>query len=343
MLEPGPEHLPDLIAVWSYYVLSDLDRADVISAERRRIGGGGRDEPPNELFTGYNRYFRGDFAGAVADLESYLDSDYARRPETSSQWPLPNDPSVAAWGLLAVAAHLTGDPVAAQTAIVNAEARAANLPFPVGPFSMGYAKAYACFVSLQAVDYEAADAEVAELLELAERHGFVFWTLYGHLQNAIATLRPGGMGDPDVVTQALALFRIAGGEVYVPGFLTEIAQHLLERGDLDRARAALGEAEAITRRSGARFWAAETARVLGGCRLAAGDTGGVEELRVAADLAGRQRAVVFELRARIALARVVGGRERTDELTRLVDAFGDRPGPPELDAARQLLSGQPLR
>lgn len=344
MLEPGPEHLRDLIAVWSYYLLKgDLGRAeDVISVERRRIGGGGPDEPPNEVFTGYNRYFRGDVAGAVADLESYLDSDYARQPESSSHWPLPNDPTVAAWALLALAVYLRGDPVAARSANANAAARAATLPFPLGPFSMAYAKAYGCLVSLLAADYEAADADVAELLELAERHGFMFFTLYGHLQNTIATLRPGGTGHPDAVMQALALWRIAGGELYVPAFLTEIAQHLLGSGDLDGARASLREAEAISGRSGARYWAAETARVLGECRLAAGDPAGVEDLLVAADLADRQGALVFELRARLALGRAVGGHRETDELAGLVDAFGDRPGPPELDAARQLLSSQPL-
>ena len=46
MLEPGTEHLPDLIAVWSYYVLKgDLDRADdVIAADRGRVTGA-PDEP----------------------------------------------------------------------------------------------------------------------------------------------------------------------------------------------------------------------------------------------------------------------------------------------------------
>ena len=82
MLEPGTEHLPDLIAVWSYYVLKgDLDRADdVIAADRGRVVGA-PDEPPNELFTGFNRFFRGDFDAAHADHEAYLASDYGRRPE----------------------------------------------------------------------------------------------------------------------------------------------------------------------------------------------------------------------------------------------------------------------
>ena len=267
MLEPGPEHLPDLIPVWSYYLLKgDLRRAEeVISVERRRNGGHEPEEPPDELFTAFNRYFRGDVGGAVADLESYLDSDYARRQETSSQWPLPNDPTVAAWALLSLAVHLSGDPAAARTAITDAEARAAELPFPWGPFSMAYAKAYGCLIGLLAGDYEAADADVAELLELAERHGFMFFTLYGQLQNTISTLRPQAEApDPETVTQALALWRVAGGELWVPSFLTRIAEYQLEGGDPDAARASLREADAISGRSGARYWAAETARVLWG-------------------------------------------------------------------------------
>ncbi|HEX6227954.1 MAG TPA: adenylate/guanylate cyclase domain-containing protein [Solirubrobacterales bacterium] len=343
-LEPGPEHLPDLILVWTYYLLKgDLGRAEeMISVERRRIGAGGPDEPPDELFTAFNRYFRGDVAGAVADLQSYLDSDFAQQAGTPSRWPLPNDPTVAAWALLSLATHLSGDPVAARGAIASAESRAAGLPFPWGPFSMAYAKAYGCLIELLAGDYEAADAEVAELLELAERHGFMFFTLYGQLQNTIATLRQGGAAEADAVTQALALWRIAGGELWVPAFLTEVAKYQLEGGELDSARSALREAEAISRRSGAGYWGAETARVLGETRLAAGDAAGVEELRRAVELAEQQGARVFELRARTSLSRAVGGQE-CDRLAGLVDAFGDRAGPPELAAARQVLSGEPRR
>ncbi len=344
-LEPGPEHLPDLIPVWSYYLLKgDLGRAEeVISVERRRIGVEGPDETPDELFTAFNHYFRGDVAAAVADLESYLDSDYAQQPGKPSQWPLPNDPTVAAWALLSLAVHLKGDPGAAHDAIVSAERRAAGLPFPWGPFSTAYAKAYGCLIGLLAGDYEAADTDVAELLEVADRHGFMFFTLYGQLQNTIATMRPGGTADAEAVTQALALWRIAGGELWVPAFLTEIAKHQLDGGDLDGARASLREAKAISGRSGAHYWAAETARVLGESRLAAGEPAGVEDLREAVELAARQGAVVFELRARTASIRAVQDREGFDQLAGLVDAFGDRPGPPELAAARQVLSGGPRR
>ena len=342
LLQPGPEHLPDLIAVWSYYLLKgDLGRAEeVISVERRRIGGSRPDEPPDELFTAFNLYFRGDVTEAVTDLEKYLDSDYAQQELTPSNWPLPNDPTVAAWALLSLAAHLGGDPAAAGRAIAKAESRASGLPFPWGPFSMAYAKAYGCLVGLLADDYEAADADVAELLELAERHGFMFFTLYGHLQNTIAALRADRTATTDAVTQALAVWRIAGGELWVPAFLTEIAKHRLQGGHLDEVRSSLREAEAISSRSGARYWAAETARISGECRLAAGDGAGVDDLRQAVELAAGQGALVFELRARTALSRAVEGRDELAGLAELVDTFGDRPGPPELAAARQVISGQ---
>ncbi len=344
-LDPGPEHMPDLIPVWSYYLLKgDLGRAEeVVSVERRRIGGGGVDEPPKELFTGFNRYFRGDIVGAVDDLESYLDSDYARQPGISPQWPLPNDPTVAARMLFSIAVHLSGDPTAAREAIADAEARASELPFPWGPFSMAYAKAYGILVRKLAGDHEAADAETAELLELAERHGFMFFILHAQLQTAIAALRRGETREVGAITQALALWRIAGGEVWVPSILTEIARDQLGGGDLDGARASLREAEAIGGRSGARFWAPETARALGEARLASGDEGGVEDLRAAAELSAEQGSLVFELRARTALTGAVAGREDLDRLAGLVDSFGDRTGPPELAAARKALSGEPPR
>jgi class 3 adenylate cyclase/tetratricopeptide (TPR) repeat protein len=344
MLEPGPEHAPDLIPMWSYYLLKgDLGRAEEVISVKRRQGVDGPDEPPDELFTGFNRYFRGDVSGAVSDLESYLDSDYAREPGTSSRWPLPNDPTVAAWALLSLPVYLRGDTAAARSAIANAEDRAAKLSFPWGPFSMGWAKAYGCLIGVMAGDYEAADADVAELSELAERHGFMLWTLYGQLQDAVATLRPGATADVDAVTQALALWRIAGGELWVPSFLTGIAEYQLRSGDLDGARASVREAEAISSRSGAHYWAAETARVLGESKLAAGDAAGIEHLREAVELAARQGALAFELRSRTALSCAVRGREELGELASLVERFGERPGPPELAFARELLSGGPPR
>jgi ATP/maltotriose-dependent transcriptional regulator MalT len=245
--------------------------------------------------------------------------------------------------MLSIAVHLSGDPTAARDAIAEAEARAAELPFPWGPFSMAYAKTYGGLVLLLAGEYEAADADTAELLELAERHGFTFFIFHAQLQAAIAALRRGETREVEAITQALALWRIAGGEVWVPSFLTEIARHQLGGGDLDGARASLREAEAISGRSGARYWAPETARVLGEARLACGDEGGVEDLRAAAELAAEQGSLVFELRARTALSGAVAGREDLDRLAGLVDSFGDRTGPPEVAAARQALSGEPPR
>ena len=302
MLEPGTEHLPDLIAVWSYYVLKgDLDRADdVIAADRGRVGA--PDEPPNELFTGFNRFFRGDFDAAHADHEAYLASGYGRRPGTHPAWPLPSDPTATSWALLALTIELRGEPDRAAEAIAAAKARAMALPFPWGPFSQAFVGAYACLLAILVRDYPAADAEVTGLLAVSERHGFVFFTLYGQLQRAIATLRPGGSADLDTVDQALALWRMVGADLWLPGFLTEIAEHRLRRGDLDGAREFIRDAEAITEQSGARYWAAETTRVRGECRLAAGDAGGADDLRAAADLAARQGAVLFERRAQTALS-----------------------------------------
>lgn len=344
-LEASPEHLPDLIPVWSYYVLKgDLDRAEeVIPGEHRRMASGGPDEPPEEAFTGHNRFFRGDIVGAVADLRSYLDSPFAERAGMPVRWQAPNDPTVAAWTLFSIAVHISGDHSAAVDAIAKANARATSLPFPWGPFSVAYAKAYGCLVSLLAGDYETADGDVTDLLEVAERHGFMLFTVYGQLQQRIAAVREGATEKAEAVTQALALWRVASGELWVPAFLTETARHQLKGRDLDGARASLREAEAISGRTGAPFWAAETARVLGEARLAAGDPGGVDDLRGAVELAARQGALVFELRARTALNRLGAGRRERDRLAELIERLGERPNLPELTEARELLAGERLR
>ncbi|HEY7456126.1 MAG TPA: AAA family ATPase [Solirubrobacterales bacterium] len=343
-LEAGPEHLADLIPVWSYYLLKgDLGRAEEVLAVAPQPLGGGLDEPPRELFTGFGHFFRGDVAAVVTDLGAYLDSDYARQPQVPLRWPLANDPTVAAGTLISIALYLGGDPSGARCAIEEGEARATALPFPWGPFSVAYAKAYGCLVGVLSGEYETADADIEAMLELADRHGFMFFTLFGQVQSEIARLRTGQAEGAEAVTQALALWRIAGGEMWIPAFLTEIATHQLGAGDTGGARASLREAEAICARTGARFWAAETERVHAEVKLAAGDAAGVDSLRAAAELAARQGALVFELRARTGLARAVGGRRERDELTALAARAGEGSDLPELAAARAALAGERSR
>ena len=92
-----------------------------------------------------------------------------------------------------------------------------------------------------------------------------------------------------------------------------IAQVKLLRGDLDAAEAQVRMAARLADGTGAHFWSAEIKRLDGLIALAKDPTSsrGLELCREAAQLAERQGARVFELRARLSLC------ERSDDPTDL--------------------------
>ena len=77
-------------------------------------------------------------------------------------------------------------------------------------------------------------------------------------------------------------------------------------GRIDDALGSLDQALAVATATGSEFYSAEALRMRGELRANAGDAGGIADIEHALDLARRQEARAFELRAALSLARVPG-------------------------------------
>jgi class 3 adenylate cyclase len=336
-LAPRPEHLPSVIGAWSYYVADgQLDRADEIESVERRRGATAPDSIPDVAGWALTRFFRGDFVTARGEMEELIAS-YEDLWEVPEEWPLPNDPMSAVEAHLALVLWILGWPVGARAAMGRAKARAERLAFPHGPFTLAYV------MSLQAILHRlegssgAAAEEAEELLRLSERHGFRFWSMTGNLNAAIGAADRGEPEGLDRLAVALTVWRAAGAALWTPYLLTEQGARLLAADEVNGAIECLDEAAALAERTKACYFLAETLRLRGVSRLRLGDDAGSDDLENAADVARRQGAKAFELRARMSAYDHTADTAARTALEDLLESFDDASGLAELSHARAKL------
>ena len=104
-------------------------------------------------------------------------------------------------------------------------------------------------------------------LEVAERHGFTFWTIVGGFYDAYRELRAGVDGAGERAPMALDAARRWACSVWLPSFLAAVAAVALRRGDADGRRPRLASRpRGRGRLTGAHYWSAELARHEGEAR-----------------------------------------------------------------------------
>ena len=147
-----PEVLPSLIAIWAYWLTSgDLSTArgliDRLS-EMVRQPAFSWFEPEVESCAGWLDFYQGDLDSARAHLERGTAGFLARPADqmVSPFWPLPNDPIAVSEIALACVSTLQGEPDEAQRWEREAVARAEEIGFPHGPFSLAFVKTYAAWI-----------------------------------------------------------------------------------------------------------------------------------------------------------------------------------------------------
>ncbi|MGH7302593.1 MAG: AAA family ATPase, partial [Candidatus Rokuibacteriota bacterium] len=138
-----------------------------------------------------------------------------------------------------------------------------------------------------------------------------------------------GEGDAAIaqIRRGLAAYRSTGAHLFVPYFLSLLARACLKTGRPQEGLRAIGEALERARSTGERVWEAELVRLQGELRLAASPHDVAEVLdcfRRAIEIARRQAARAWELRAASSLARLLVADGRRDEARRTVGGVYDR-------------------
>jgi predicted ATPase len=283
--------------------------------------------------------------GALPAARTHLEEGIARYTPDQRRalvFRIGQDPGVACRAYTALILWLLGYPAQALAHLHDALALAHELSHP---FSLAWVRCWAAFFyqvhrDVPAV-YEQADAAVA----LSTEQGFTQWVAAGTSLRGWA-LAMQGQGEEGLtqVRQGIIACRATGTVLLVPCYCTMLADVCAHLGHIEDGLQALAEAHALVEQHEERFWEAEIYRLRGVLLLRQTGTSRAEAeawFQRALDVARRQQAKSWELRAATSLARLwqqQGKRQEAhDLLAPIYDWFTEGFDTADLQEAKALL------
>ncbi|HYZ69591.1 MAG TPA: hypothetical protein VE666_17650 [Mycobacterium sp.] len=228
--------------------------------------------------------------------------------------------------------------------MVAALGRAKQLGFPLDTYNHVWALRNEIWIRCEAGQLNHAKAVAGQMIEQAERHGFDYWQRFGALEQCAIDARlllVSADRDPDVLSNHITTMttiqdalRSIGVEAYRPLNDGLIGQLLIASDRRDEARDRLDTALSITADNEQGFYDAELLRLR--AHTLSEPVARAAEFDAARDLARRQGAPLFELRAALDDFELRGSPARE----RLRDAASRLAGDsrlPELERTRVLL------
>jgi tetratricopeptide (TPR) repeat protein len=337
-----PELLPSLIRSWSFYAF----RGEIADAERvcdamEQVGSTGALAFPAEAIgRGLTEFFRGNFGEARRLMESFAADPWGNTPgRPPTEWPLPNDALAAVYGHLVLILSICGERQAAYAMGERGLRRAEDLGFPYGPFTTAYVNSLLALTLRMEGNHQRATTSTQAMLDLAQHHGFAFFAMTGMLHHALDRAYADEPGAIEELRGSVEVWRhVVMGEAYSPWALVGLADAEAAAGNIDNALGSLDQALAVAAATGSEFYSAEALRKRGELRANAGDARGIADIEAALDLARRQGARAFELRAAMSLARIPDHAARAREaVLRAMDGIPPDPANEDLREARSLV------
>jgi predicted ATPase len=213
------------------------------------------------------------------------------------------------------------------------------------PFNQAFAGSFVGFLRQYRREARAAQETAESVIALSAEHGFTQilalttilhgWAMaeQGHREEGIAQVQEG-----------LAAHRATGAELLRPYHLCLLAEACMETGRFDDGLSALMEALAAVDEHENRFYEAETYRLKGELLLKQDDTNTAEAqscFERAIEIARKQSAKSWELRATMSLARLLVKQDRRDDartmLAEVYDWFTEGFDTADLKDAKALL------
>ncbi len=334
--------------LWSYWIThGDLETtrvvADQLTAQLELT------DTPNRAssipsFRGTEAFYRGDLTAArellVEARDAFNPDEYA-----PSGWELPHDMLCAIQALLCPLLLVTGDLEGAHAAHADGLARAQSVAAPTGPFSEAFVQTYASWMYRMSGDSSSSLAAARHVVEIGERHGYLEWTMLGHIHLGAAGAEA---GSPDDVTTTLGpsldMWRALGADLGISIFLTEKAEGLRQLGRLEEARQTIDDAISHAESKGQQVYLAEAHRSRATIVSASGDdlADVYADLQRSLEVALRQGAHLYTLRTAVSAHQLLPPDGLPDgiepALVEACEAFGDDVSFPALDDARRLVS-----
>jgi class 3 adenylate cyclase/tetratricopeptide (TPR) repeat protein len=291
----------------NYLVRADLRRAaQVVKSLWEGLDGQQWARPAIDILFGATAYLRGDLNAAASALEAATEGVAAADPhKVDAEWLRVSEPTASGCLYLALVALVRGDRTRAEAELARSASLADGFGFPEGPYMHAYTRSMDAWLRVEAGQLDRPAVVAADMINEAERHGFDVWRVTGATwQAAVGGLAALGDDDRDptdlevhiaTITAFLDTLRTIGVNIYTTVFDGVLGRLLIAAGQPEAARERLDTALALAQDTGMCFYDAELLRL----RARTHDDPGArqDDINVALELARRQGATLFELRA----------------------------------------------
>jgi predicted ATPase len=313
-----PELFPALSGVWAVHLLRGALRTAYQLAEQLLRRAQSARDPAGSMAghvaLGHTSYQMGGFLSAREHFENAISLYDPERHRSLIFRYGGADASVNCMSGAAWALWQSGYPDRALKRGNEALALAQALSHP---YSLAFAGVFVTVLHQIRREARVAQETAESMIALCAEHGFTQFLAYATVLRgwAMAEQRRNEEGIAQL-QEGLAAYRAIGAELGRPYFLCLLTEAYMVTGGLDDGLNALTEALAAIGKNEIRFYEAETHRLKGELLLQQGDSNAAEAqicLRKAIEVARRQSAKSWELRATMSLARLFAKQGQRDE------------------------------
>jgi predicted ATPase len=184
-----------------------------------------------------------------------------------------------------------------------------------------YALRCAAWTHIHCGNYGAANAQSDDLVALADEKGALMWTAFGmFIRGIILALTGKSLSAVQMITSAIAAWRLTGSTTWMPLNLSYLARAYSELGQFDEAWRCIGEAMTAAETTKEKWYEAEVHRMAGEIVLMSPEADAARaeaHFERALAIAREQQAKSWELRAAMSMARLwrdQGKRQQAHDL-----------------------------
>jgi class 3 adenylate cyclase/predicted ATPase len=277
------------------------------------------------MMLGATLFYMGELVAAHSHIESAM-ALYGAQKGRALALGRSNDPGVMSLAYASRTLWLLGYPDQALARINEAYTLAQELSHA---YSLGFAWQFAATLHQYRRETQRVREYAETAMAFADERGFVRWLAGGMMGRGWALAEQGLVEDGIAqFRQGLALWRSMGGELGLPHFLARLAEAYGKGGQAATGLQVIAEALALMHKNAEHFYEAELYRLRGDLLLAQAGTehrthghsaAEVEAcFQQALDVAQRQHAKSFELRASLSLSRLWHTQGKREEARHLL-------------------------